>query len=162
MAELEKNDIYACALPIPNPANPVCSEWITEIARTVNQNKNDQVYLVGHSLGSTAVLRYLENCDSLSIAGAILASGPSEKNQNRKIDNFLEKPFDFSTIKSRCSKFAVIHGDNDPYVPFSNAEFLARSLEADLYPVKNGGHLNGSFGILQLPEALDILEKWIQ
>ena len=51
MGELEKHDIYACALSMPNPENPVCPEWIAEISRHVDQNNNDEVYLIGHSLG---------------------------------------------------------------------------------------------------------------
>ncbi len=50
MAELEKKDIYACALSMPDPENPLCSEWVAEIQRHVQRNKGDEIYLVGHSL----------------------------------------------------------------------------------------------------------------
>lgn len=51
MGELEKHDIYACALSMPSPENPVCSEWIAEISQHIEQNKKDEIYLIGHSLG---------------------------------------------------------------------------------------------------------------
>ncbi len=159
MAELEKLDVYACALSMVNPENPVCSEWLEEISWIMEKNKTDEIYLVGHSLGVPAILRYLESDQANNIAWAVLVSGPSEKNNNRKLDSFLEQPFDFQKIKSRCTKFQVIHGDNDPNVPLENAKFLAKELDCELTVISNGGHLNGSSGWFSLPQALDALNK---
>lgn len=157
MAELEKQNIYACALPMSNPDAPVCAKWVNEISQVCQANSQDEIYLVGHSLGVPAILRYLESPDAQPIAGALLVSGPSEKNNNRKIDSFLETGFDFSKILSLCGKYGVIQGDNDPNVPMSNAEYLAEQLSAELVVVPNGGHLNGSAGWFQLPQALNAL-----
>lgn len=65
-------------------------------------------------------------------------SSPSEKNNNAKIDSFLQGEFDFEKIKSRCPVFEVIHGDNDPLVPLGNARFLSEKLGCDVIIVKNG------------------------
>ena len=163
MGELEKLDAYACALSMPSPDSPICSEWVDEIARHVERNKNDEVYLVGHSLGVPAILHYLETAArNIHIAGVVLASGPSEKNGNNEIDNFLEKPFDFTGIKSKVAKFVIIHGDNDPNVPLGNAELLSKELQGDLIVIPNGGHLNGSSGWLTLPQGLEALRKMFQ
>lgn len=159
MAGLEKQDIYACALPMSNPENPSCDEWVGEIASVIKNNPNDEIYLVGHSLGAPTILRYLESDQAKQISGAVLVSGPSEKNNNRKIDSFLDRDFDFETIKTKCKNFAVIHGDNDPLVPLNNAEFISKNLNCELIIVKNGGHLNGSAGWLQLPQCLEALNK---
>lgn len=162
MSELEKQDVYACALSMPKPNEPVCSEWVEEISRHVEINKNDDIYLVGHSLGVPAILRYLEKSEIFSIKGVVLVSGPLEKNNNRKIDTFLETSFDFETIKSKCESFAIIHGDNDPNVPLNNAETLSKGLNGELIIVKNGGHLNGSAGWIMLPQCLEELNKMIK
>ncbi len=164
MGELEKQDIYACALPMPDPANPVCDEWIEEISGVINDsNREDEIYLVGHSLGSTAILRYLESAYSniltSGVSGVVLTSCPIEKNKNSKISSFLETPFDFEKIKTKAKKFAIIHGDNDPNVPLRNAEVLAKELNGDLVVIKDGGHLNGSSGFRILPECLDALMR---
>lgn len=160
MSELEKQDIYACALSMPSPDEPICDEWVKEISRHIN--KNDQVYLVGHSLGVPAILRYLEKTQAENIYGSVLVSGPSEKNNNSKIDNFLETPFDFENIKSKCKSFVIIHGDNDPNVPLRNAEFLSKELNGQLTIIKNGGHLNGSAGWVTLPQCLEALSGMIK
>ncbi|MEK7579949.1 MAG: alpha/beta fold hydrolase [Patescibacteria group bacterium] len=157
MAELEKKDIYACALSMPNPENPICTEWVEEISRHIERNQSDKIYFVGHSLGVPVILRYLEANSPKSINGVVLVSGPCEKNDNRKIYNFLDKPFDYKTIKSKANKFIIIHGDNDPYVPLNNAEILTRELSGELIIVKNGGHLNGSSGWFSFPQCLDAL-----
>ena len=159
MGELEKQDIYACALAMPSPSEPICSEWLAELSRHIEASIGDEIYLVGHSLGVPTILRYLENPDAQSISGAVLVSGPSEKNYNRKVDNFLEQAFDFAHIKTKCPSFAIIHGDNDPNVPLSNAETLSRELNGDLTIVKDGGHLNGSAGWITLPQCLEALNK---
>jgi len=159
MGELEKLEIYACALAMPTPESPVCSEWVDEISRHIKRDYTDEIYLIGHSLGVPAILRYLENSEALSIFGAVLVSGPSENNDNKKLKNFLDKSFDFVKIKLNCKKFFIIHGDNDKNVSLDNAEFLSKGLNCKLIIVKNGGHLNGSAGFFKLPECLIALEK---
>ena len=158
MSELEKKEIYACSLPMPNPDDPVCEEWIGEIKRVVGQNSNNEIYLVGHSLGSTAILRFLETTDSKNIKGVILASGPIKPVGNGNINNFLETPFDFEKIKNKAQKFLIIHGSNDDRVPFEHAQVLSKALDCKLVTVENGGHLNGSAGWKTLPQVLAGLE----
>lgn len=162
MAELEKQDIYACALPMPTPENPLCSEWVAEITRHVVWNSNDEIYLVGHSLGGPAILRFLEQTSSTNLSGVILVSCPSEKNQNKKLDSFLEEGFNFEKIKHTSPRFVLIHGDNDSLVPLQNAEFLSERLSGELIVIKNGAHLNGSAGWLQLPECAMALRKMME
>lgn len=162
MAELERKGIYAGSLVMPNPNEPILKDWIKEIARHID-TKKDQVYLVGHSLGVTAILRYLESSHSgLPLRGAVLVSGPVQKTKNKKIVNFLQKPFDFKKIKTNVKKVFVIHGDNDPYVPLINAEIISRELKGELIVIKNGQHLNGSSGWGTLPQCLEALNGLIK
>lgn len=162
MAELEKQDVYACSLAMPTPNEPICNEWVQEIARHVELNKNEQIYLVGHSLGVPAILRYLESTEAKNIHGVVLVSGPSENNGYEKLDSFFDKTFNFENAKMKCKNFAIIHGDNDTLVPLSNAQLLAKELNGELILVKNGGHLNGSSGWTALPECLTALNKMMQ
>lgn len=162
MAELEKQDVYACALSMPKPNSPILSEWVEEVARHVRENITDDVYLVGHSLGVPAILRYLERSNLTNIKGVVLVSGPIEKVRNKNIEEFLSNPFEFNLIKTKANKFVVIHGDNDDRVPFNHAETLSAELGAELIKVENGGHLNGSSGWTKLPQSLDVLEKMMK
>lgn len=53
----------------------------------------------------------------------------------------------------------VIHGDNDPNVPVSDAEEITKQLNGKLILIPNGKHLNGSAGFTELPEALSALTE---
>ncbi len=166
MGKLAEDDIWACALPMPTPNNPKKDEWVNEISRQVGE-PSENIYLIGHSLGVPAILRYVESLPESSIlGGVVLVSGIINvidgKERYKPIDHFYDTPFDFKKIKSITGNFSVIHGDNDPSVPFSDAEQLSKELGCDLIPIKNGGHLNGSSGWRQLPEALDALLKMTQ
>ncbi len=162
MSELEKQDIYACSLPMPSPQAPKLSEWLEEIERHITKNKEDDIYLVGHSLGGTAILRYLEKYDSPNIKGVIIASAPCHQNENEKIREFLLDDFDWMKIKNKSPKVIVIHGDNDPFVPVSDAKETAEKLGGKLILIPNGKHLNGSAGFDKLPEALSAILEIIK
>lgn len=160
MGELQKIDIYACSLSMPKHGAPILSEWLEEIGRHVERNQEDEIYLVGHSLGVPTILKYLESMkESVHVAGAILVSGPTEKISNEKVAHFLSTPLDFETIKNKVSKFSVIHGDDDPIVPIQNGGYLANKLNCDLVVIHEGKHLNGSAGFYQLPECLAELRR---
>ena len=162
MGELAKSDIYACAIPMPSPDMPVKTDWVTAIKEAV-KNPTEEVFLVGHSLGVPAILRYLESLDTdYKIGGVVLVSGPLlkiEKEGYEQVDTFLDTTFDFDHIKNVCKYFIIIHGDNDPNVPFSDAEELSKKLGGFLISIPNGGHLNGSASCFVLPSALESLLK---
>lgn len=161
MAELEKLDIYACALAMPEPEHPKVGDWVNEISRHITSG--DEVCLVGHSLGVPAILRYLESIGdhSTNIAGAVLVSGPLSLVGQSDVDRFIIDGFDFSKIKKTSNQFAVIHGDDDPLVPVSDAYQLSKKLKIEPIIIKGGKHLNGGAGWTHLPEALDAVKKMI-
>ena len=163
MAELAKQGVYACALSMPDPEHPKRDEWVGEIARHVERNGLDEIYLVGHSLGVPAILRYLESApETQAVSGAVLVSGRCEKIDDKKLESFFNSPFNFKTIGSRARKFAIVHGDDDTRVPFRNAEILSGELGGELITVPGGGHLNGSSGWHALPQCLEALQKMMR
>lgn len=158
MGELGKRGIYACALSMPGPKKPVPAEWVAEIARHVERNSHDEIWLVGHSLGVPAIMRYAMTLPpGRKLAGAVLVSGPCESVGNAEIESFLNESFDFAAIRSKFNSIAVIHGDDDEVVPLTQAERLSKGLGAKLVVIKNGGHLNGEGGWFALPECLEEL-----
>lgn len=159
MGKLGRMGIYACALSTPNPNHPRQDEWIKEIGRHVERNKKDKIYLVGHSLGAPAILRYLEKTRLGNVKGIILVSGPVFKTKTKEVAHFLSKPFDFKKIKSKVGNILVIHGSNDRVVSIKQGQILAQELDAKLVVVKNGKHLNGSAGWYSLPQALAGLKQ---
>jgi len=169
MSELfKKSNSFAVALEMPNPQDPVVSEWVGKIKDEVGEPTLYK-YLIGHSLGVPAVLRYLEMLeDNQKIGAVFLVAGftnkleESDSSSNiRKIDNFLEKPFNFEHIKKVCNKFYLIHGDQDTLVPVSNAKLLGEKLGVVPLIIKGAGHFKTSM-VFELPELLDIILKEIK
>jgi predicted alpha/beta hydrolase family esterase len=159
MCELNERDVYACALAMPTPEAPVLSQWLEELKRHIDRSSVDDVYLVGHSLGGTTILRYLEEFNSPNIKGIILASTPCHQTANSKIIDFLRTDFNWEIIRNKVKRTVVIHGDNDPYVPLADAEEIIKELGGELIIIPNGKHLNGSAGFNELPEAVSEIMK---
>lgn len=163
--KLEAQDDVVELLKMPTPFDPVLSEWVKTISDTV-QNPNEDVYLVGHSLGVPTILNYFESLnEGEKIGGAVLVSGfykpllEDEDPEERKIDHFADHEFDWGKIKSVCGKCVVIHGDDDDVVPFYHAEHISKMLDCELVIVKGGGHLNSESNWLELSEALEWLKN---
>jgi hypothetical protein len=162
MTELASKGVFACALPMPDSKKPIVSKWIEEISHAVNNSPDDEIFLVGHSLGATAVLKYLEFIkENKKISGVVLVSGlisPLEsENQNsnyRAIDSFVLPQIDFEEVKNKAEKFIVLHSIDDPAVPFSHAEKISEALNCKLVKTEKGGH----FFILAEPVCYKLLE----
>jgi hypothetical protein len=161
MSELSNKSVFCQALAMPSPDKPILSEWINEIEINLKKYPKDKIILVGHSLGVSCILHFLQKEKMKNIKGVVLVSGPY-KNEKKVLKNFFETEFDFNKIKKSCKNFSIIHGDNDKAVPFSHAEFLKENLNCDLIKIKNGGHLNGSAGFLKLPQAFKEILKMIK
>jgi predicted alpha/beta hydrolase family esterase len=167
MGKLAREEVWACALAMPMiDEKPIKDEWVTEITRSVGK-PDENVFLVGHSLGVPALLNYIESLPIGSrIGGVVLVSGIIHpipgKDRYIPINHFYEKEFNYEHTKKICNNFFVIHGDNDTAVPFEQAQELSKNLSCQLIPIKNGGHLNGSSGWYELPEALEALLKMIK
>lgn len=168
MSELfKKAQIFAVSLEMPRPELPSVQEWVKKIQNEVNEPDQNK-YLVGHSLGVPAILRYIESIPSgKKIKVAFLVAGFSNplnvddpNSDFRKIDNFVSKPFDFLSIKEKCEKFYVIHGAEDTVVPIAEAEILKEALGAQLLIIESAGHFQSS-KVFELPELLQLILKEI-
>jgi hypothetical protein len=162
--ELEKLNIETHILSMPTPRYPIKEEWIESLKNNIGV-PTEEVFLIGHSLGSSTILRYLETLTKdEKIGGVVLVSGavnyvmgPGDRYD--LLNKFLEYPFNFDHIKNVCKNFIVIHGIDDPIVPFSNAEELSNKLSCELITIPKGGHLNDKIGYTELSEVLESLLK---
>ncbi|MEI7688676.1 MAG: alpha/beta fold hydrolase [Candidatus Nomurabacteria bacterium] len=170
MQQFSKEKIYVCALPMPNPKNPVLSEWLEEISRAINNSQDDdELYIVGHSLGATTLLRYLEiNPKNKKIAGVVFVSGvihpldiENKESNFRKIDSFLIPDIDLIKVKNKVNKVVSIHSKDDPIVPFIQGEELSKALSCEFIATEKGGHfyILAEPVLYEFPELLKILKE---
>jgi predicted alpha/beta hydrolase family esterase len=68
---------------------------------------------------------------------------------------FPPQGFDFGLINSKAAKLAFVHGDDDPYCPLQQAEYLAGEWGAPLTVIPHGGHLGSRY--TEFPELWEIL-----
>lgn len=162
--ELEKRDFEVKVPAFPDTDNPKLSEWLPTIKKAIEKPDED-LYLIGHSLGNPTIMRYLETLEEdEKIGGVIMVAGFTEDLGFSEIKNFFEKPFDFSKIKSRVKNgIYAIQSDNDPYVDLRFADILKKKLGAEVI-VKHGashfsGAIEGEKTCSQLPDVIQIIEK---
>lgn len=158
MGEIKKLAVFAVALDMPTPAEPLQSKWLEEIARAVDRHEGSELFIVGHSLGVAAVLDYLQSGSAKNIKGAVLVSGRIHPSDNLKTRGF-EQEFNYEKIKSKCSGFSVIHAVDDDMVAYENGVELAQGLGVELVSLPEGKHLTGSQGVFTLHEVLVSLQK---
>lgn len=154
MQELAKEEVWACSLAMPGNENPLCEEWVQTLNDAIGTEK--EIYLVGHSLGVRAVLRYLEQ-EHVSVKGVVLVSGRFGKPSSGILNSFYDGPIDAKKIRRHAEQFVVIHGDDDPNVPYEDGKLLAHHLGCELVTIHNGGHLSGKAHCFTLPAARDAL-----
>ncbi len=172
MVKLGKENIYACALPMLNANEPKVDEWVKMINDIIGEGSKENIYLVGHSLGAPAVLRYLESLNETEkIGGVVLISGLIEpldtdnlNSELRKIDNFVIPEINFEKIKNIPQKSIVIHGTQDTVVPFSHAEKIAKGIGCQIVKVEGGDHFSQKTEPIcyELPEALEVIVNMVK
>ncbi len=158
--ELKNRGFEVVAPQMPNANYPKQAEWLEYLQEIVGQ-ADEQTFLVGHSLGVIAILRYLEALPlKQQVGGAVLVAGFSEFIEfegSEEISNFFTKPLDYQKVKKSAKQFVVISSDDDPFVPIEGGEIMRDKLGAKLIVMSGCGHLNAGNGFFELPEALEAL-----
>lgn len=155
--ELEKLGHEVLVPAMPHADRPQQSEWVAHLQMIIG-TCNPSLYLVGHSLGVMAILRYLESLPTgEEVGGAVLVAGFSEPIGIAALRSFFTAPLDYQRVRLAARSFIAIHSDNDPYVPIAQGELLRDTISAQLVIMKNAGHLNAEDGFYQLPVVLEKL-----
>ncbi|TAL49168.1 hypothetical protein EPN83_01350 [Patescibacteria group bacterium] len=68
--ELEKHGFETHVPAMPNPDKPKIREWVSELHNVIGE-ADEMTYLVGHSIGAQAVLRYISELLPDSAVGGI-------------------------------------------------------------------------------------------
>lgn len=144
---------------LPDTNHPSRQLWLDTVTSLLKNIDHSELIIIGHSLGVTTALDYLETC-SQKIKLLVSVSGFHQDYGLELNSNFLsEKNIDLNTVKQNCTHFTVIYGDNDPYVPQTTLQALADGLDSPPIIIKKGGHLNTSAGYLKFPLLLDIINS---
>jgi predicted alpha/beta hydrolase family esterase len=162
LADKLRQDGYEVFVPeFPTPENQSLENWRKVFDKEVPK-LDENTILIGHSLGATFILDILNRAKT-PIGKAIFASGFTNKLGDDEFDNlnktFVEQDFGWAKIRKNAREFVVFHGDNDPYVPQSEAENIAGKLGVKVNWVKNGGHLNEAAGYTKFVELYEKIKS---
>jgi len=137
---LEKFGYEVLASDMPNALYPKQSEWVAVIN---NFNPDEDSVIIGHSLGGTTILRFLEETQN-KVGRCIFIATPIRKLGlgYEGIENFLERDFDWEEIKKHSGKFVVLNQTEDLAVPLEHGKDLAKYLDAELVVVDGNDHFD--------------------
>lgn len=146
--ELEREGI-ACLVPqMPTPMNNTLENWLTVFQQVQDLMTSDSI-LIGHSLGATFLLRWLER-NTVMVKSVILVGGFVEAVGHSVFDamnkTFIDEKFDWSAIRTTGNNFESYYGCGDPYVSRFAFDQIANSLSARKIIVANAQHFNSQSG----------------
>lgn len=163
-AELEKRKYEVATPAMPDTEHPNKEAWVKHLAEVVGE-PDGETYLVGHSIGCKAILRYLEGLpEDKKVAGVLLVAGwvsltmweGRTEEETAIINSWMTPPFDFKKVKQQAKKFVAIFSDNDPFVPLEkNVDTYRDELGAKIIIERGAGHFTGEeTGIMEFPIIL--------
>src|SRR5712691_3334019 len=117
--ELEKLGYKVVVPQFPTPEGQEPEKWLPILDQAVTKFDDDLI-MVGHSIGDALILKKLEQLRQ-PIRAAFLVSGFIGELGKPQFDSvnapFFRTPFDWDKIKRNCRNFFIYNSDNDPYVP---------------------------------------------
>ncbi|MDP2909612.1 MAG: alpha/beta hydrolase [bacterium] len=168
--ELEARGFEVHVPQMPDSAHPRIQKWIPAISKEVGVPDN-QSYLVGHSMGCQAIVRYLESLsDNTKIGGVVFVAGflkrltglGEEPGFEETEKHWLGTPIDLEKIGSRMNNGVAVFSDNDPFVPLDNQDDFRDKLHCKIIIEHAKGHFSGpSDNITELPVVLEELLKMV-
>ncbi len=148
----------------PETELPKENKWVPYLAEQVGK-PDENLFLIGHSIGCIAILRYLESLpDNQKIGGAVLVAGFTDDIGYQELKNFFETPINFEKIKTKSKNgFIAIHSDNDPYVDLKFGDIFKEKLGAEVIIKQSMGHFSGAVedekSCRELPDVVESIEK---
>lgn len=164
-SELEKKGFKVNVPAMPNTAEPKIDPWVSHLEKQVGIPDKD-TYLVGHSIGCQAILRYLERLPKdIKVGGLVLVAGfvnlvGLTNSEKIVVKPWLTEPILWKNILQHTKNFVSIFSDNDTWVLPSESEIFRDKLGAKVVEQKAKGHFSGDDGIKKLPVVLKELSNF--
>ena len=147
------------AFDMPETDNPLIEKWVPYLQENIVLN--DETYLVGHSVGCQAIMRYLEKLPGdkkvkcCIFVGGWLKLTLNSKEEERISKPWLETPINFNKVKQHCDNFIAIFSDNDEFAPLENIELFKKNLNAKTILKKAQEHF---IYVKEIPEILEFMK----
>lgn len=142
---------------LPKSHHPDRKQWLSAIKQALKAIDTTQLVIVGHSLGVTSALDFIEQ--SRTPVRALVSVSGFAIDYGAELNSYFlsEKTINFSRIRSRLQTFVALFGNDDPYVAPKALRQLAEALAIKPIIIDKGGHLNTATGYTTFPQLLDII-----
>lgn len=156
---LEAKGFKVSVPEMPDSEEPKLDKWLPHLKDVIGDPDEDLV-LIGHSLGCATIMRYLETLtEKQKVGKVIFVAGFTDAIGFRELEDFFEKPIEFEKIRSKSAEgFVAIQSDDDPYVVEQYGTRLEEELGAELLIKQEAGHMSGSVvdkdSCTELPEVV--------
>ncbi len=170
--ELEECGFEVTIPAMPDTDRPQLDPWLSKLAEVIGK-PDEELYLIGHSVGCITILRYLESLSAdQSVGGVVLVAGFADDlgymdsiEEKDVLPDFFRTPIDFEPIRNRAKGFVAIHSDDDPYVELKHADVFKEKLGAEII-IKHGmkhfsGEIDDEASCTELPDVVEAIKGMI-
>lgn len=155
---------YDVSLPaMPETEMPKLDLWLPELTKIIG-DPDEELVLIGHSIGCAAIFRYLESLQNNQKVGkVILVAGFTDDLGFSELKNFFVDPLNKEKIISSVkNQIVAIQSDDDPYVDYEKFSQSLRSMFNARVVTKYGAkHMSGPVdekgSCTQLPEVVEAI-----
>lgn len=145
--ELDRLGVDYSIPDLPGGKFPKSQDWV-EIIKQQVEATSEPVVLVGHSLGTRAILLYLDKykrkVDTVFLIAPISNDViNAQRRGGETYPDFFEKKLDLTKIRQLANKFILIHSKDDSSLDYEkNAVSLSKELGADLITYEDRDHFS--------------------
>ena len=159
--ELDKLGVDYSIPDLPGGENPHSAQWVEIIKKEVDLSSKP-VVLVGHSLGTRAVLLYLDKYQKKLDAVILIAPlsndvANAERRGGEAYPDFFKYKIDLQKVKKLAHKFVVAHSKDDTSLDYErHGVSLAQELGVTLITFEDRDHFSDPENA---PYILEVLRK---
>lgn len=158
--QLEAKEFEVLVPEMPDTEEPKLKKWLSHLEEVIGE-PDEELVLIGHSLGCVTIMRYLETLpEDKKVGKVMLVAAFTDQIGFKELENFFEKPLDYEKIKSKSvDGFVVLQSDNDPFVSEQYGVRLEEELGAVLLVKEDAEHMSGPLleedSCTELPEVVE-------
>lgn len=151
--ELERLGFDTFFETMPDSIMARSAYWLPFLRDHVKAGPHD--VLIGWSSGAVAAMRYAE--DNVILGSILVSPSYTDLGDNQeKQSGYFEQPWQWQKIRTNQKKIALIWGDDDPYIPQAQFEFIAEQLNPKQIEIHGGRHFAERFSF---PELLRYIKQ---
>lgn len=167
--ELEKEGVHVIIPSMPDAHHPQIVPWVTTLQEALPE-PDAKTYMIGHSIGCQALLRYIETLPPNPDIGGLLLVAPWTKLKENSYESdadveiarpWIETPINWKKVFARAQNTRAIFSTNDPFVDYEKeSHFFRQKLNADILIEENKGHFTSHDQIVEFPGIFSLIQKW--